>query len=96
MRPTQTTHVQPTSPTNTEIQATTIPFTTSTTTTTVTNTTHSSIIATIVAPAVTVTTLLCISIAVSALLCALCMRKKKQDSTTLHSDTKDQQKYSTQ
>ena len=72
---------------NTEVLATTIPFSTTTTT----NTTN---IATIVAPAVTVTTLLCISIAAgSALLCVLCMKKIKQGLATLHSDSKDQQKY---
>ena len=59
-------------------------------TTTVTNTS----IASVVAPAVMVTTLLCISIAAgSALLCAY-MKKRKQDLITLHSDSKDQQKYS--
>ena len=82
MRPTQTTLIS-----NTEVLATTIPFPT----TTVTN----ASIASIVAPAVTVTTmLLCISVAAgSALLCAY-MKKRKQDLTTLHSDSNDQQKYS--
>ena len=86
LRPTQTTLLS-----NTEVLATTIPFST----TTIINTTHSSIV-TIVAPAVTITMLLCISIATgSALLCVLCMKKRMQDLTTLHSDSKDQQKYNT-
>ena len=97
IRPTQITQVQPTLPTNTKVQATTIPFTTTTkssmATITTTNTSNSSI-ATIVAPAVTATILLCISVATgSALLCALCIKKRKQDLTTLHSDSKDQRKY---
>ena len=93
MRPTQTTQLQPTLPTNTEELATNIPFTT-TTITPVTNTPNSSSIVSVVVPAVTVTTLLCISIATgSALLCALCMKKRKQDLATLHPDSKDQRKY---
>ena len=65
------------------VLATTIPFPTTTNTS----------IASIVVPTVTVTTLLCISVATgSALLCA-CMKKRKQDLATLHSDSKDQQKY---
>ena len=101
VRPTQTTHVQvqPTLLPNTEVLATSIPFTTSidittTTTTTTTTTVTNTTIVSVVVPAVTVTTLLCISIATgSSLLCALCMKKRKQDLTTLHSDSKDQQKY---
>ena len=96
MRPTQITqlHVQPTLLTNTEVLATTIPFTT-TTITSVTNTPNNSSIS-VVVPAVTVTTLLCITVAAgSALLCALYMKKRKQDLATLHSDSMDQQKYTT-
>ena len=93
MRPTQTTQVQTTLSPITKVQATTTTATTTVFTTTTTTVTNTSI-ATIVAPAITVTTLLCISIATgSALLCALCMKKRKQDLTTLHSDSKDQQKY---
>ena len=56
-------------------------------------TTTNTSIASIVVPVVTVTILLCISIATGgALLCA-CMKKRKQDLATLHSDSKDQQKY---
>ena len=86
MRPTQTTLIS-----NSEVLTTTIPFSTTTTTTTTTTVTNTSI-ASFVVPAVTVTMLLCISVAAgSALLCA-CMKKRKQDLTTLHSDSKDQQK----
>ena len=78
IRPTPTTLLS-----NTEVLATII-------TATVTNTS----IASAVVPAVTVTTLLCISIvAGSALLCAY-MKKRKQDLATLHSNSKEQQKYS--
>ena len=90
LRPTQTTLFS-----NTKVLATTILFSTiTTTTTTVTNTTN-SINASALAPAVTVTMLLCVTVAAgSALLCALCMKKRKQDLATLHSDPKDQQRYS--
>ena len=72
---------------NTEVLATTIPFST----TTVTNASITSV----VAPAVTVTTLLCISITTgSALLCALQYMKKRKQELATHSDSKDQQKYS--
>ena len=84
MRPTPTMLLS-----NTEVLPTTIPFST----TTVTNIS----IVSVVVPAVLVTTLvlLCISVAIgSALLCAFCMKKRKQDLATLHSDSKDQQKYS--
>ena len=92
VRPTQT---QPTLLTNTEVLATNIPFTT-TTITTVTNTTNSSSIVSVVVTAVTVTTLLCIIVATgSALLCALYMKKRKQALATYHSDSMDQQKYTT-
>ena len=92
--PTQTTQVQTILSPITKAQATTTTATTTVFTTTTTTVTNTSIAA-IVAPAVTVTTLLCISIATgSALLCAVCMKKRKQDLTTLHSDSKDQQTYS--
>ena len=93
VRPTQTTQVQTTLSPNTKVQATTTTGTTTVSTTSTTTVTNTSI-ATIVAPVVTVTTLLCISVATgSALLCAY-MKKRKQDLITLHSDSKDQQTYS--
>ena len=90
MGPTQTTLLS-----NTEVLATTIPYSTTTTTTTTTTTVTNTSIVSVVVPAVTVATLLCISIIAtgSALLCALCVKKRKQDLATLHSDSKDQQKY---
>ena len=92
MSPTQTTQVQTTVSSITKVQATTTTGATTVFTTFTTTVTNTSI-ATTVAPAVTVTMLLCISIAAgSALLCAY-MKKRKQDLTTLHSDSKDQQMY---
>ena len=93
MSPTQTTQVQTTLSPITKVQATTTTGTTTVSTTTTTTVTNTSI-GTIVAPAVTVTTLLCISIATGSVLLCAYMKKRKQDLTTLHSDSKDQQTYS--